>query len=275
MTVQFKRSFILEIGSKKIESISGAISLRTAFSVERDKSPEPNNAEVAVWNLSADSRASLEQEQKGVSVRLSVGYGEDPQQIFFGVLRHVRSLKEKSDWITRAGAGDGEDKFQSRKINRTLPAGTPVVDVLKALASALDLGEGNILTLAPTFVGQKIGKALTLSGPVPEEMQFFCRSVGLEWSIQDGELLVLETGNPVRPTQGPLLSEATGLIGQPRLDADGKVVATALILPSLVPGIPFQIDSEQISGSFVAEKTKHYGDSMGQEWYVDVLGAPL
>lgn len=276
---QFRRSFVLEIGDKKIESLSGATSLRCAFSVERDKTPEPNNAEVAIWNLNKESRQSLEESAEGVTSRLEVGYQDAVQQVFFGILRKVETIREGADWITHASAGDGEDRIITSRVHKSFARDTLIKDVLRELVKSLELGEGNLHTIpAPAFLknGGKLSAPYAVSGPADHELTEFTRSIGLEWSVQDGEVQLTEVGKPATGLiVGPLISPDTGLIGSPRLDTKGKVLGTALILPDLVPGAAFQLQSERITGQFLAEKTRHYGDTDAQEWYVDFKGAPI
>jgi len=273
---QWKRSFRLDVGSIRVESTSGALALRVAFSVDRDKTATPNNAEVAIWNLNPDHRAELEQ-AKNVTVRVEAGYQDQISQIFFGALRKAETIVEGPDYITRVSGGDGEDKLKFATISKTFAKGTSVRDVLFTLIDRLTIGRGNadrLALLSFENFGTKLEKPLTVAGPVVEELARFARSLGLEWSIQDGTFQIVKIGEPSNIGQGPKISPATGLIGSPRIDSEGKVQGRALILPDLLPGTRFRLESQATTGNFVCEKTRHFGDSRATEWYVDFLGKP-
>jgi hypothetical protein len=295
---QFGRSLILEVGAKKITVESGSLALRVAFRVERDKSSVPNSCEIAVWNLSKDSREAFEKSEDQ-SCRLQAGYGPKVSQIFFGVTRKVETTRDGPDYITRFSAGDENDKIINALVNRTFAKGTQVYDVLAALVHAVGVGEGNLPLLKrfltnPIVLGSgasKLDRAYTCIGGAAEELSRFCESCGLEWHVQDGKFTISRIGEASDPGQGPLISPSTGLIGEPKVAAlakkqkgkspkhprviAGQITATALLLPDVVPGMPFRVESVKATGDYVAVQTKHYGDTFSKEWYVEIVGNPL
>ena len=279
MAEQRDRSIRLNIGGKVVESIGGSgHSLRVAFDIGRDKKPDPNTAEIAVYGLSESSRSRITENTAGNTVSLEVGYQDDLQQIFFGVLRRAETVRNGPDVITRVFSGDGEDQIVSSRINKSFAKGTPVGSVLQELTKAMGFGPGNsaLFSFGASLdgVGRTLKHGVALNGPAAEELNLFCKSLGLEYSIQNGAVQILSEGGALA-SAGPFISPKTGLIGSPEIDSDGNVLGTALILPNLLPGVPFALQSEKVSGKFVAEVTKHYGDTHDQAWYVDFKGKPL
>ena len=272
MVEQFGRQYKLQIDDLLIQG-----GLRVVFDVQRDRRHTPNNAELAVFNLGADHRGALE-EKRERTCSLSAGY-DDPQEIFLGIVRDAQTERNGPDLITRISAGDNEANFNDKKIDRTFRKGTPVLTVLKTLVTAAGIGRGNLDTLNPATAklrssARKLNRAMTFDGKAATELLLFCRSLGLEYSVQSGALQVFVAGAPT--TQGgPLIAPETGLVGAPSVDDDGAVTGTALLLPDLVPGVLFTLRSERVSGPFVAVKTRHYGDTHGNEWYVEFQGDPL
>ena len=63
----FKRQFELIIGETNISGLD------VAFHIEKSLSPEPNMAELQIWNLSPKNRRYL-QAQKAIPVTLQAGY---------------------------------------------------------------------------------------------------------------------------------------------------------------------------------------------------------
>jgi hypothetical protein len=284
----FGRAFRLIVGTTEIDARAGALDngLRVAFAINRDEKRTPNNAEIRVWNMSPDDRAKLAK-ASSISVSLEAGYVDDVGQIFLGDLRSARSHKEPNgDIVTTICGGDGETAIRTARISRTFSAGTPVATVLKALASALGCEPGNSAAAAARLGAARLSKARTLSGLCYDELEAFCRTQGLRWSVQDSALQIREEGEPVQPTTGPLLRNDSGLVGELEVERNatvsrsgkkkGTVVSgSCLLRADLIPGVAFRVESEPtFSGALIATQTLHRGDSATSEWHCDWSGKP-
>lgn len=285
MSEQFRRAWSLQVDTLLIRPREAEAALRVSFSVERNEKKYPNNVEIAIWNLSEDTRNRMNQFDRGVTVIMQAGYGTTTEQIFIGDLRWVEHNIDGADVITRISAGDGEQKISVSMCSKTFAKGTTHTKVLSEIAATLGLPLGNIskfFTLADATGGTKLTKSLAFSGPSADVLTAFGLSMGITWSVQNAELSFR------RDTESaggfaPLISPKTGLIGSPKISPPAKgaklkggiVSGTALILPGLVPGVSFEISSKRVNGTFVATKTKHYGDTYGREWYVDFEGQEL
>lgn len=288
----FIRAYRLTVGTVEIDARDGVgpNALRIAFNVERDHRRHPNGAEVAIWNLSRGQREALAKLDV-VPVRIEAGYADGVGLIFQGDLRSARSRREGPDIITRVSAGDGESKIRTARVSRTFARGTPVGDVLGQLGKALGVSQGNLSQFrgAALANGSKtLTRALTISGAASDELERWCRSCGLEWSVQGGALQLRETGRPVGTEQGPLLRADSGLIGDTETEratkTEGGVVkgqqvvsGVCLMRADLVPGRSFRVESSVggHTGNLVCTKTVHEGDSHSdQPWYVSWSGVP-
>jgi hypothetical protein len=286
----FQRAYRLTIGTVEIDAREGVDlnTLRIAFAVERDIKRHPNNAEIAVWNLSPSSRQALAK-LSNVPVRLEAGYVEDVGVVFQGDLRCCRSMREGPDIMTRVSGGDGEVKIRTARINRTFGAGTPIGTVIGELGKALGVGEGNLrqFTGASLANGSRtLSRALTIRGSVFDELESVTRSCGLQWSIQDSALQLRAAGAPVGDRQGPLLRADSGLVGEPQVETVAtpetgfpvgsvKVTGLALLRPDLIPGIPFRVESQAFLGNLVCTATVHRGDTHStDQWVVEWTGRP-
>lgn len=286
----FQRAYRLTVGTVEIDAREGVglNSLRVAFAIERDVKRAPNNAEVAVWNLSRTSREALAK-LSNVPVRLEAGFVGDVGVIFQGDLRSARSSREGPDVVTRVAGGDGEVRIRTARINRTFAAGTPIGTVLRELGKALGVGDGNLGQFFGARLSngsQRLSRALTLRGSVSDELESICRSCGLGWSIQDSALQLREAGAPVGDRRGPLLRPDSGLIGEVEVEAVGKdepgfppgsarVCGACQLRPDLIPGVPFRVESEAFTGNLVCVTTVHNGDSHSSDsWRIDWTGRP-
>lgn len=273
----YGRAYRLVIGTTEIDARAGAdAGLRIAFNVERDEKRTPNNLELRVYNLSRDHRQALSKAET-VSVALEAGYVDDVGVIFQGDLRSA-TIGGPPDRIVTVRGGDGENAIRTARINRTFKAGTPVSTVLKEIGRAMGVGQGNLLSAASGVSGT-LARARTLSGVCADELEAFCRTQGLRWSIQDSALQVRVEGQPVVPGTGYLLRADSGLIGEPEVSIEkdkGKVVSfTALLRADILPGVSVRLESEAFEGNLVVTQTTHEGDSMGGPWYVHGVGKPF
>ncbi len=283
----FRRSFRLSVGDKQFGSVDVERPLSFEFSVERDTKRIPNNASVTMYNLSADTRQHLEQlsgkdpTRPGVTVRIEAGYGERINQIFFGSIRRVASWRAGADWITEVSSGDGEHEITTARISRTFVKGTPVSSVLKDIVRALGVDAGGLSQAMATLNttgfsagGTKLQKAITMHGDAAQELEQFCQSCGIRWSIQDGAFFAAATGEPSIPGEGPVFSPETGLLEAPKVDKKGKVSGSALLTGDLVPGRVFRVESSRVTGNFICTKVHHHGASFAEDWTTDFCGDP-
>jgi len=274
MPEAFLRTFRVNVGGVQFES-NVQRPLRFAFSIDRDSTKQANNVQVAVWNLNPQTRADLEK-PKFVPVRIETGYeSTDLSQIFLGNLRSAESIKEGTDVKTILNAGDGEERITQAQVNTSFPKGAGLKKVLTKAIEATGLPPGNLDSIGDiSFNGQRqLPAALTLSGKASDELEYVCKSFGLSWHVQDGNVVVQKTGQAAF-SGGPLLSAKTGMIGSPHIDSNGRIKVKAILLPDLIPGRAFQVESrnDRASGQFVATRTRHIGDTLGKAWFVDVLG---
>ena len=109
-----------------------------------------------------------------------------------------------------------------------------------------------------------------LRGNGARRMTDLCRSCGLEWSVQDGELQLLNIGQALSTTLAIQLDSTTGLIGSPSVDSQGALSLTCLLIPGLAPGVLLNVHSEFVKGGYRIEKIRYEGNTAGQEWYAHI-----
>lgn len=257
----------------KVETLD-VTNLRLAFKVERTLSPEPNVAEVKIWNLSASERAQIEQWRK-VPCEIDAGYESGHGVIFLGHLRTGYSMREGPDIVTTLAMGSGEIAYRKARTSRTIPSGTKPADVIRMLVADLGVDAGNtekaVSKISGAGLGSMFDAGAVLSGSAAREMTRVCQAVGLTWSIQNGAVQIL----PLRAAlegEALMLTPDTGLIGEPTVDNLGQIKGKVLMMPDLFPGRKIVVDDTRIKGQYRVDKTAHYGDTHGQAWYVDFEG---
>lgn len=247
--------------------------LRIVFKITKSIQPEPNTADIEVWNLSKESRSLVDGAK--LPVRLLVGYGTELFFLFGGDVLHAASQKQGVDWVTKLHLQDGGKKYRGARINVSLAPGTALGDAMQIAASAIGVPTGNLATHLTNIRGglEKFSKGLVLSGKAEEQFDKLAQLGGYEWSIQDGQLQVLGP-DELAPGQAVSLSANSGLVGTPEVGDKGLLKARALLQPGLTPGRLVVMESQSVQGPYRIQKVSYSGDSGGQDWYADIEATP-
>jgi hypothetical protein len=253
---------------------------RCYFRVEKSIKPEPNKCALQIWNLSREQRAQIEQmrpkkdDKTGIPVLIEAGYKEaGAAQIFLGDLRTVFSERVGADWITTVESGDGEQAQQTARINQAFGPRTSPEVVLNAIVRTLGVGEGNVAkTLAKlrvSGVANLFEGRVAIKGRAADALTNFTRSAGLEWSIQDGALQILDR-DKVLDGFAVRLGAGSGLIESPSVDPKGVLTCKMLLQPSIRVGALLVLESLTARGNYRIERAAWECDTHGRPWYVTV-----
>lgn len=291
----FDRSVVVTINTFKL------VLLDAAFKIEKTIKPEPNTCDLSIWNLSEGQRSELEmlltaarlraksaltgtgltdaklkeevaKRLTGIPVDIAAGYGGDNTLIWSGDLRTAKSAHEGTEWVTVVESGDGEKAFQNARVNLSFGPRTPAGDVLLALVNALGVGLGNTQKFLRTVTvggGRTFPQGVTLSGSVARELTDFCRSAGLEWSIQNKTVQFVDRGQAL-VGKAVRLSSDTGMIGSPTVDSDGLLTVSMKMIADVRLGALVSLDSSRIKGEYRVEKATWAGGTAGSEWGITV-----
>jgi hypothetical protein len=286
----FNRDLVLNVGGLRIASRLSdqarenlglqtgdvATILRVVFKVTRSLKKEPNKAEITLYNLKESNRTALQ--ERNQSTTLEAGYVDNISQLFSGDLEFAQNKQDGRNWITALQSGDSSVAYKSAHINTSLKGPAGIGDVLRTAAKALGLGDGNLEeTIANGSLRGKLTEfvnGVVLSGKAELNVDKIAKSMGLSWSIQDGQHLFLGP-TQTREALAVKLTPGSGLVGSPEAGEDGVLSVRSLIQPDLLPGQKIQIQSGQVDGYFRVEKTVFTGDTRGKEWYADMECKPL
>ncbi len=250
--------------------------LRIQFKISKTREKEPNKGEITVTNLAPRSRAALQ--TKGVKAVLEVGYSSTGlTRIFVMDVRTIDHVREKSDWQTVLKGGDGERAFRYAQASESFAADTKAGDILKYLGKQLGLDKGNIDTEAKRLT-VKFGQGYVVCGSAQSALDRLLGSLGYDYSIQDGALQILETGEAITGTAIPLISPESGLIGSPEAGTPEKkggavlITFTSLIDKSLKPGSKVHLKCARYDDDLALKRVEYEGDTRGQSWYCHMQG---
>jgi hypothetical protein len=272
----FDRRAWIQISSQRF------IGLHLRFKVTKTLTGDANTADISVFNLSTSSRAAIP--AANIPVILVAGYKDATEVIFAGDVRTVDHKREGADWVTHLRAGDGEACFERAYCVKSFGPGTELSGVLDYIAGQMGISvkdavqkirTGGIATVVSTYL-----QGVSLQGRAVRELDRVTKAAGVEWSIQDGTLQLLEPG---KTTNDPavLLSPKTGLIASPdhgkpqRPGEPSYLKAKSLLNGGLRPGRAVQLDSEgHRGGQYRVQKVEHQGELDGPSWYSEVYLTP-
>ena len=251
------------------------------FKVKRTLKPKPNTAVVSVWGLKESSRLYLSTPKK-LSMSLEVGYDGENELIFLGEVRNSYSLQEHAENITVMETGDSEKVMQAAGLNLTYgSASTTIQHALNAIQATIpQILSGSQVNnwQKQNAVFAKIGGTILhpKGGAVDLKstryLNNICKSVGLEWSIQNGAVYVIPKDQGEN-AQDIVLDENSGMIGSPSKDNNGFLDVKSLILKGIHPGACIQVKAKNVQGRFRIDSVEYEGGTQPghREWYAKML----
>lgn len=303
MTLQWKRVCEVVIGDAAAgDGLVVNQDFRIQFEIEKTVKRTVNHATIKIFNLHPDNANRIKGEFDEVLVK--VGYEADPLVVFAGNVRHVSHSREGVDWITQIDAADGDFDLRNTIVNVTLAAGTSTSDALNHIVGKMQRTKvGHVVLKERTRIRGRV-----MSGPVDKYLDQIEAESDAQWSIQDGELVMVPVTSTL-PTEAIVLSSDTGLLDAPELDDKG-ISATCLLNPRIRPNGKVQIDNNSLrlkvlidhkftatatpkvthttkpkkvkklqrldpDGIYKVLKVVHKGDTRGDEWKSDVLCVAL
>jgi hypothetical protein len=231
------------------------------FDVQLTSRSGLNKAVIKLYNLSDRSVGHLERPQTVVT--LSAGYPDLIAQIFSGSIAERGATTEWTsggDRITTIEAGEGELELQQTRIASSFAGKTSVIEVLEGIAGALNVG----LYQPDQIPSLEYQSGWVFAGLARSALDSIARDLRVEWSIQGGQLLLIEPGATTTES-AYLISPASGLIGPAKRVKQG-VELTSLLLPGLRPSRRVTVESDALSGFFKPTEVQHQGSYRGDIW---------
>jgi len=279
----FDRVYRLLIGKGKAGvEITG---LRINFSIQKTADKNPNTNKIQVWNLLSTTRKQLE--QPDTHCLLYAGYAEDagPLMIFSGGVTYAWTKFDGPNVVTEFELGDGAQEIRDSVVSLSYGKGVKSTQILNDVAGKMGLP----LTLASNAPERQWQNGLSHHGSARSLLDKVTKGTKLEWSIQNGNLQVIEKGM-VTTRQGIQIDADSGMIGyaereretksetKPKKKGDGKAVekdwngwkVKTLLMPMLNPGDRVLLKSRAVEGIFRIEELTHTGDNWDGDWQTEL-----
>ena len=264
--------------------------LRITFNVTKTSDPAPNTAQIQVYNLSENTRSKISDafNEKTQKIHLNAGYTDgDVEELFNGDVTKVTHNIQPPNIVTTIEANDGQKALAETKVKLSFDAGASVKKIFKQVVDAFPLDEDvkNIIVENEFITNFTAG--FSFSGPARDAMDLLSKTLNMEWSIQNGQMIVVPMGGN-DGTRVALIDQNSGLIGSPeRLvndekKATGKVINdpkkaeestrgwkfNCLLRPAIKPLGQVSLKSIAIPKAtfFTVDSVVHVGDTHGQPW---------
>ena len=266
--------------------------LHMSFEVLLRRDSKPNLAKISVYNLSENSRNTLQEDHLGVE--FYAGYASSgPEMIFQGTTSNILSMKDGPDWVTTIYAADGHKEFDTSYFNKAYSAGTPLILIFQEIADVFGLAL-NIDPLLFDTLSQSLTRGVTFAGKAKKAMDRLAKDYDLDWSVQFGIIEIVPNGQVLSSDPvATLLTFDTGLLDSPEISYEKKkknrksepefvktIKATSLLIPSIKPNrfvtilslrtsITFgalnetRVPTDNADGTYLVDNVQFAGDNFG------------
>lgn len=268
--------------------------LRIQIEIAKTIESAPNTAIIKIFNLAPSNEARIKNEFDEILV--NAGYENALRLIFRGNIKHVYRYREKNDYITEIEAGDGDKDFRNAVMNETLAAGTTTSQLVdRAVNSFRGTGGTSKGTVQVKERARLRGKVI--SGNTRDVLHDVARESGANWSIQDGQLVIVGV-NSVLPDEAIVINADTGMLNAPEINDKG-IAVKCLMNPQLRVNGAIKLDNNGIKakrvkaqalatkrekeeasqkepvrldpdGIYKVLKLTHKGDNRGQDWVSEI-----
>lgn len=270
MSELFRRAWRVQVGSLDVSNLA------IRFKAKRTLAQRAGTLDLEIRNLSPEHRREIQTARRfRTFVEVQAGYVGGMSLIFRGDLRKAVPAREGTDWLVKVTAGDGEHALRSARVSRSFAPGTTVQMVVQHIAEAMGVGVGNAATALRNaslgtagLLGDAMPEGTVLHGSAAAELTRLCESARKTWSIQDGNLQILDLGGALSRT-AILLSPDTGMVGTPEVVNRRVITVKALLQPGLVPGQQVVVQSDALlsTAPWRITEADYSGDTHGVDWY--------
>ena len=285
----FSRSSVITVGTIQVSNIGQSIGLDAWFQVRRSlKANEPNTCDLRLYNLAPSTLSALAAATQTVPspanapgspltvvpVKIVAGYEGGTSTIFLGEMRSAQTITDGADNVTELTTGDGDFATILARSVASFPPGTNAYTVAVKMLADMNLGQGNLSTVAPIMRASNLySGGVVLKSSSWDHLRDLCASCGLEVSIQGGVAQFMPLGTPLIG-QAYLLSSDTGLIGSPSVDTKNVLTCKTEMLPGIAPGVAIQLSSKYVKGTFRVTSVTTTGDTAGDDWCHEIEAKP-
>jgi hypothetical protein len=209
---------VTELFNRKVELFIGEpgeqgllfTDLKIAFDIKKNRGSNSNTGTIRVYNMNEDSRLKLNDSGLKYDIRAGyLGLNDSPLVKTFssGDILEVSTERSGPDIVTTLKVGEGTKALADSTLDKSYAEGVPAITILKDLANSLGVAIGTLKDIgAETF-----NSGYSVSGKSKDRLDSLASKLGLDWSIQNGELNIQAKDGSSLET-AVVLSNSTGLL---------------------------------------------------------------
>jgi len=250
--------------------------LKMSFKVDKSESSDSNTCSFSIFNLNIDSRNKINVDD--AVLYLYAGYLNDvgDELIFTGDISLISTSIERPNIITKIEAKDGEKKLNDTKLSVSFKEGASIAQVVQKAFDKLDLPIKTKSLLDP-LKNIKFNNGSAFMGKAKNLLDILFAGVGMDWSIQNGEIKFYYSNNT--DNSFAVVLDSSSLVGSPerikikksKKDSSPEVDGwkfTSLLSPKVEPGGTVIVTSREIPerSNFKVLNVEHNGDSFEGEF---------
>lgn len=280
----FGRKLKCQIGKR--DEIGIEISgLKVVFAIDKNDESNANKSKVSIYNLSKDTISKIEESQE---LYLYVGYESSNTEylLLYGDIDRSLTRRSGTEIITDIFIEEGKDDLEQSHFSKAYAKKTSKKKIIKDAINSLGLtkiiDEKKIDSVLSIFDGvdEKMENGSAFSKKTKKVLDDFLGLVGLSYSIQNGEFVLLGQNDFV-DNEEFIINANNGLIGVPTRTQESKsknkkksIVLgcdmKVLLLPELRVGTKIRLESEFIKGIFKVKSFSANGSNYDNSWEMDL-----
>jgi len=281
MSDYYDRRFQIDLDGNTFIEETGGRQFRVVFTVLSDFGGYVSYAEISIYGLSTDTEKKAF--RQGQKIDFKAGYKSSIDYIFRGEITNILKSKQGPDRVTKLICLSGAINRKEATIVKEFGKGSPLVDILEALAESLSYP---LAIDESQFEGVSYD-GFNMNGSPVQYLKSLSKANNFNWVIENNRLVVVEKDS-FRPGVINEVSQFTGMIGAPEITERGADVNVKLS-PKIKIGGRFNISSEfknfnfsqiyfqrikpsQGLGVYNIQKIEHSGDSYGDDWSSKITG---
>lgn len=291
---QRDRVYKLVVGDSRSGKAIEIHDLQVTFDCSKssNNTNQSDSCAIEIYNLSDETLKYFE--GSFVAADFYVGYKEiGMKRLFAGQITQVTTRKNQTDRVTQIIMGSGYTELNYTLLNKVVPAGKTVKDVVEEIRKEMPGVVRGIY--AGTNLNNPVIYGYPLHGTPKEMLQEIGRANNVEWRV-DNQVLY---ANDVKGAIGKsafVFSKDTGLIevpyktsgnlngnlkhggSKPKNPKSSTTTSTtvvpgvqfkALLNPEVLPGTIIELKDTELDGFYKVDNVRFTGDYRGESWYIE------
>lgn len=188
---QFDRSISVLINTQN--SRFTLKNLHISFSVQKSESSDANKCTISIYNLSDSTISTIK--ESGLTAVLNAGYkqGKGEEVLFIGDITNVTTQYEFPNKITMLDVYDGQKALTYSKASVAYKEGADSLQILRDALNKFGLPIKTDLSRL-SLKSKQFLNAFSFAGSTKTLVDNLTKNLGLDWSIQSGEIKLYAKG---------------------------------------------------------------------------------